>query len=288
MENQYSPPENVKNFKQNLDGKVEGVLQKIDNGNIFKTIIVFFFKLISWGIVAAGLWACIINIFSQIKDGYVIRYGYFSRFEAIDGMQPLYGMQPFTSIIGFIIGLVLCLATIYVIFLFVSKRANQLADSAYEGLIHYMYQSVGPTVIMMFGEALALLVCLVGILSLVAAVLSSLVYFPLNDFYMAFAGVLDTDFHQGGIWIQGFSEYNTYFESLKSIGVGSLGIMAASAFVLALTYVIKEVYQYVVSLLIKLVEFSITKNGILILFIGLVLSYVVINGFFAELFEGLF
>ena len=67
MENQYSPPENVKNFKQNLDGKVEGVLQKIDDGNIFKTIIVFFFKLISWGIVVAGLWACIINIFSQIK-----------------------------------------------------------------------------------------------------------------------------------------------------------------------------------------------------------------------------
>ena len=267
-------------FGDRVESEVKNLLDKIDNGNIFKSIIVLFFRLIGWGIIASGLWACIINMFSD-DDSY--RYGYFSKFENLEGMQQ------FTSVIGFLIGLVLCLATIYVLFLFVKKRTNQLEDSAYEGLIHYMYKSVFPTMIMIFGEVLALLLFLVGILSLVAAILSSLVYFPLNDMYMILGEAFDAnDLHRGGIWIQGFSEYSTYFESLKSNGLMSLGIMAVSAFGLLFTYVIKEVYSYFIKVLIKLVEFAISKNGILILFIGIVLSYVVIGGFFSEILEDIF
>ena len=267
-------------FGDRVESEVKNLLDKIDNGNIFKSIIVLFFRLIGWGIIASGLWACIINMFSN-DDSY--RYGYFSKFESLTGMQS------FTSVIGLLIGLVLCLATIYVLFLFVKKRTNQLEDSAYEGLIHYMYKSVFPTMIMIFGEVLALLLFLVGILSLVAAILSSLVYFPLNDMYMILGEAFDAnDLHRGGIWIQGFSEYSTYFESLKSNGLMSLGIMAVSAFGLLLTYGIKEFYQYLIKLVIKLVEFAISKNGILILFIGIVLSYVVIGGFFSEILEDIF
>jgi len=264
-------------FGDRVESEVKNLLDKIDNGNIFKSIIVLFFRLIGWGIIASGLWACIINMFSD-DDSY--RYGYFSKFENLEGMQQ------FTSVIGFLIGLVLCLATIYVLFLFVKKRTNQLEDSAYEGLIHYMYKSVFPTMIMIFGEVLALLLFLVGILSLVAAILSSLVYFPLNDMYMILGEAFDAnDLHRGGIWIQGFSEYSTYFESLKSNGLMSLGIMAVSAFGLLLTYGIKEFYQYLIKLVIKLVEFAISKNGILVLFIGIVLSYLVIGGFFSEILD---
>jgi hypothetical protein len=264
-------------FGDRVESEVKNLLDKIDNGNIFKSIIVLFFRLIGWGIIASGLWACIINMFSD-DDSY--RYGYFSKFENLEGMQQ------FTSVIGFLIGLVLCLATIYVLFLFVKKRTNQLEDSAYEGLIHYMYKSVFPTMIMIFGEVLALLLFLVGILSLVAAILSSLVYFPLNDMYMILGEAFDAnDLHRGGIWIQGFSEYSTYFESLKSNGLGSLVILAVSAFVLVFTYIFKEVYQYLIKLFIKLVEFAISKNGILVLFIGIVLSYLVIGGFFSEILD---
>jgi len=263
-------------FGDRVESEVKNLLDKIDNGNIFKSIIVLFFRLIGWGIIASGLWACIINMFSD-DDSY--RYGYFSKFENLEGMQQ------FTSVIGFLIGLVLCLATIYVLFLFVKKRTNQLEDSAYEGLIHYMYKSVFPTMIMIFGEVLALLLFLVGILSLVAAILSSLVYFPLNDMYMILGEAFANDLHRGGIWIQGFSEYSTYFESLKSNGLMSLGIMAVSAFGLLLTYGIKEFYQYLIKLVIKLVEFAISKNGILVLFIGIVLSYLVIGGFFSEILD---
>ena len=266
-------------FGDRLESEVKNLLDRIDNGNIFKSIIVLFFRLIGWGIIASGLWACIINMFSD-DDSY--RYGYFSKFESLTGMQS------FTSVIGFLIGLVLCLATIYVLFLFVKKRTNQLEDSVYEGLIHYMYKSVFPTMIMIFGEVLSLLLFLVGILSLVAAILSSLVYFPLNDMYMILGEAFANDLHRGGIWIQGFSEYSTYFESLKSNGLMSLGIMAVSAFGLLFTYVIKEVYSYFIKVLIKLVEFAISKNGILILFIGIVLSYVVIGGFFSEILEDIF
>ena len=266
-------------FGDRVELEVKNLLHRIDNGNIFKSIIVLFFRLIGWGIIASGLWACIINMFSD-DDSY--RYGYFSKFESLTGMQS------FTSVIGFLIGLVLCLATIYVLFLFVKKRTNQLEDSAYEGLIHYMYKSVFPTIIMIFGEVLSLLLFLVGILTLVAAILSSLAYFPLADIFQLLGQMVDFDSGSDGIWIIGFTEYTTYFEFLKSGGLASLGILAVSAFVLVGTYIFKEVYQYLIKLVIKLVEFAISKNGILILFIGIVLSYVVIGGFFSEILEDIF
>ena len=266
-------------FGDRLESEVKNLLDRIDNGNIFKSIIVLFFRLIGWGIIASGLWECIINMFSD-DDSY--RYGYFSKFENLEGMQQ------FTSVIGFLIGLVLCLATIYVLFLFVKKRTNQLEESPYEGLIHYMYKSVFPTMIMIFGEVLALLLFLVGILTLVAAILSSLVYFPLADMLQLLGQMVDFDSGSDGIWIIGFNEYTAYFEFLKSGGLASLGIMAVSAFVLVGTYIFKEVYQYLIKLVIKLVEFAISKNGILILFIGIVLSYVVIGGFFSEILEDIF
>ena len=268
-------------FGDRVESEVKNLLDKIDNGNIFKSIIVLFFRLIGWGIIASGLWACIINMFSD-DDAY--RNGYFSKFESLTGMQS------FTSVIGFLIGLVLCLATIYVLFLFVNKRTNLLQDSKYEGLIHYFVHSVFPTMIMIVGELLSLLLLLVGVLTLVAALLSSLVYFPLSDMFQSLGKVGNVnDLRDGsGIWIQGFNEYNTYFESLKSNGLGSLGIMIFSAFVLVGTYVFKEFYQYIIKLFIKLIEFAIAKNGILILFIGIVLSYGVLGGFFSEMFNELF
>lgn len=285
MENLHGTQESTPSMSTNqgfgdrVELEVKNLLHRIDNGSIFKSIIVLFFRLIGWGIIASGLWACIINMFSD-DDSY--RYGYFSKFESLTGMQS------FTSVIGFLIGLVLCLATIYVLFLFVKKRTNQLEDSAYEGLIHYMYKSVFPTIIMIFGEVLSLLLFLVGILTLVAAILSSLVYFPLADMFQLLGQMVDFDSGSDGIWIIGFTEYTTYFEFLKSGGLASLGILAVSAFVLVGTYIFKEVYQYLIKLVIKLVEFAISKNGILILFIGIVLSYVVIGGFFSEILEDIF
>ena len=285
MENDHVAQESTPAMSTNLgfgdmvESEVKNLLDRIDNGNIFKSIIVLFFRLIGWGIIASGLWECIINMFSD-DDSY--RYGYFSKFENLEGMQQ------FTSVIGFLIGLVLCLATIYVLFLFVKKRTNQLEESPYEGLIHYMYKSVFPTMIMIFGEVLSLLLFLVGILTLVAAILSSLVYFPLADMLQLLGQMVDFDSGSDGIWIIGFNEYTAYFEFLKSGGLASLGIMAVSAFVLVGTYIFKEVYQYLIKLVIKLVEFAISKNGILILFIGIVLSYVVIGGFFSEILEDIF
>ena len=285
MENQYATPEpenvapNKKSFAQNLEGKIEGILQKIDNGNIFKSIIVLFFRLIGWGILAAGLWACIINIFPM-----EYRDGYFSVFEDLSGMQQ------FTSVIGFLIGLVLCLAIVYVIFLFIKKRTSQLEDAQYEGLLHYIYKSTATSLIMVCGEALSLLVLLVGILTLVATLLGSLVYFPLADMFSALGEIGDVnDIRDGsGIWIQGFNEYSTYFESLKTNGVGALGTMAISGFVLISTYVLKEVYLYLIQLIIKLIEFSFTKTGILILFIAFCLSYIAFESGVVELLKNLF
>ncbi|MEJ6749157.1 MAG: hypothetical protein QNK60_04440, partial [Flavobacteriales bacterium] len=42
-------------FGDRLESEVKNLLDRIDNGNIFKSIIVLFFRLIGWGIIASGL-----------------------------------------------------------------------------------------------------------------------------------------------------------------------------------------------------------------------------------------
>ena len=84
------------------------------------------------------------------------------------------------------------------------------------------------------------------------------------------------------IYLSGSWDYFT--ERIKM----SFGIVALSPVVFICTYIFKTVYQSVIELIIKLIEFSITKNGVLILFIALVLSYIVIGGFFSEIMEEIF
>ena len=275
MENFDQHPPAPQDTFSGIESKIDGVMKEIDNGNIFKSIIVVLFRLISYGVFVSGSLACIVNMFGDD--------GYFSNFESMEGMKQ------FTSVIGLLIGLALCLAGIYLLFLFIKKRTDQLADAQYEGLLHYIFKSTLSSLIIIYGEALSLLVLLVGILSLVAVLLSSYVYFPLAEMFSGL-GVMGglSDFNRGGIWIQGFNEYSTYFESLKTNGVGALGTMAISGFVLISTYVLKEVYLYLIQLIIKLIEFSFTKTGILILFIAFCLSYIAFESGVVELLKNLF
>jgi len=273
MENSDQHPPAPQDTSSGIESKIDVVMKEIDNGNIFKSIIVVLFRLISYAVLVLGPLACIVNMF-----GYD---GYFSNFESMDGMRQ------FTSVIGFLIGLALCLATIYVLFLFIKKRTNQLEESQYEGLLHYIYKTTFPSLIIIYGEALSLLVLLVGILSLVAALLSSSVYFPLADIFAQLSpGGAFNDFVRG-IWINGFNG-SSYFEFLKENGQGYFEIIVASGFVLIATYIFKEVYLYFCKLIIKLIEFSFTKTGILILFIAFCLSYIAFESGVVELLKNLF
>jgi len=136
MENQFSsqdtPPVIApkENLIQNLESKVKGLLDKIDNGDVFKTIVDSVFKISAYLFLIFGALSCVINIFGDD--------GYFSRFEWLEGGEK------FTATLGFIIGLAICLLVVYIVFTMISKRADQLKSENYDGILTYMYKKTFP------------------------------------------------------------------------------------------------------------------------------------------------
>jgi len=275
MENQFSsqdtppviaPKENV---IQNLESKVKGLLDKIDNGDVFKTIVDSVFKISAYLFLIFGALSCVINIFGDD--------GYFSRFEWLEGGEK------FTATLGFIIGLAICLLVVYIVFTMISKRADQLKSENYDGILTYMYKKTFPVLLVTFGEVFSVLLLTIGVLFVFANLLGSMVYFPLADIANTMSDVLDMGIAENSqIFLSGSWDY--FSDSMKM----AAGIIVLSPLVLVGTYIFRAIYNYCVGLIIKLIEFSISKTGILVLFIGLVLSYIVMEGVVAEIFQGLF
>jgi len=242
MENQYSTPEpeNVaphkKGFVQNFDGKIEGVLQKIDNGNIFKTIIDFVFQAVAWLFLIFGAYSAVINIFGD--------EGYFSNFKYLESGEK------FTAVIGFLLGLLVCLLVIYVVFSILRNRSEKLKSESYDGILNYIFRKTCPALLVTFGEVLSVLLLTVGLLLVFANLLGSMVYFPLTDILNSMSEVLDLGI--GGdtqIFLEGNWDY--FSEGMKM----SIGIMIASSIVLIGTYVLREVYFYAYKLTVNLINF---------------------------------
>ena len=256
-------------FLNSLEKKVKYLLDKTDSGALFKVIFDFIFKALSYLFLVFGIISCIINIFGD--DGYFANFDYFDIGEKL------------LAIIGFLIGLITCLLALYVIFTIIKKRAEQLKSSSYDGILSYIYKVSIPLIISIFGEVFSVITLTVGILFIVANLINSVVYFPLSDIANFMSQVFDIGINENTqIYLSGSWDY--FSEGIKM----SLGIVALSLFVFIFTYICKAVYQYVVGLIIKLIEFSITKNGVLILFIAIVLSYVIVGGFFSEIIEEIF
>ena len=261
---------NSKNILLNsLEKKVKSLLDKTDSGTLFKLIFDFVFKALSYLFLVFGIISCIINIFGD--NGYFANFDYFEL-----GEKSL-------AIIGFLVGLSTCLLSLYIIFTIIKKRAEQLKSSSYDGILNYIYKVSIPLIISIFGEVFSVITLTVGFLFIVANLINSIVYFPLSDIANFMSQVFDMGINENTqIYLSGSWDY--FSEGIKM----SLGIVSLSLVLFICTYIFKAVYQYVVGLIIKLIEFSITKNGVLILFIAIVLSYVVVGGFFSEIIEEIF
>ena len=231
FEQQSTAPENT---PFSIDGKIDGVLASIDNGNVFKTIIVYLFRIMSFAILIGGSFICVSNLFGD--------RGYFSNFYLIEGFQN------FTAVIGMIIGLVLCLLTIYILFKIIKNRADQLLDAKYENIIHYMYKETAPKLIVVFGEIMSFTVFLFGILTFFAYIFSSMVYFPIADIPSALAASLDFNM-PSMIYILG--DWDDFSSGMQM----SIGMILISGGILIATYVFREVYFYGCKLVVNLINF---------------------------------
>ena len=243
MENQYSTPKpeevvpNKKGFAQNLDEKIDSLLSKIDDGGVFKTLIVLMFKMSAFAFLLGGVFLSVFSMFG--RKGYFL--GPWSDLDALGWKV--------TAVLGFVIGLSVSLCAIYFIFRIIMKRSNQLEDKEYNGILEYIYKHTVPTIIIISGEVWASLLLVFGILGLIAVLLGSLVYFPLG-------GALTPLMSE----IVGEMSFSTAalpgdWDMIEMFAGGYFVFILMSLYCLISTYVLKEVYQYGCKLIINLIKF---------------------------------
>ena len=243
MENHHTTPEpeniatNTKGSAFPFNKKIDKLLSKIDDGNFFKTLIVLMFRLLAFGFLLGGLFFSVYSIFGQS--------GYFcGPFCGLDGL-----ILKITAVLGFIIGLVVSIGAIYFIFMVIMKRAKQLKDKEYNGLLEYLYKHTIPTCIIISGEVIASILFTIGILGLFAALLGSLVYFPLGGVLSPLLNEIGVAYGGGHITLAGDWDYIEY------IAVMYLFSIMSSLMYLIGAYVAKEVYQYACKLVIIFIKF---------------------------------
>jgi len=243
MENQYSTPEpenvapNTKGSAFPFSEKIDKLLSKIDDGNVFKTLIVLMFRLSAFGFLLGGLF---FSFYSMLFSN-----GYF--------LGPWSGLDAWywkvTAVLGFIIGLAISLGAIYFIFMIIMKRAKQLENKEYNGLLEYIYKHTIPTCIIIFGEVVASLLFTIGILGLFATLLGSLVYFPLGGVLSPLLNEIGVAYGGGYITLAGDWDYIEYLSVMYLFSIMS------SLMYLIGAYVAKEVYQYACKLVIIFIKF---------------------------------
>jgi len=238
-------------FDEKYENLVGSLTRLLDNGQVFKRLIVLMLHIISFSILIGGIWFCFQGMFGE--------YGYFTAMENVDGFRK------FTSIIGFIIGLPFGLFFSWYGYSIVRKRAFQLAKKEYTSLLTFLCKESVPINIIITGELICIAAIMMGIMQFFSALLGALTYVPL----MRLSDVL-TGYSRGNIYILG--DYDNFSGNLIEAGtmiLGGLGIIIIS-------YVVRDIYNYFYKIALSIL------NPILVFVVATILSV----GFsFAVLYE---
>ena len=242
MENQHPTPEpeniapNTKGSAFPFNKKIDKLLSKIDDGNFFKTLIVLMFRLSAFGFLLGGLF---FSFYSMLFSN-----GYF--------LGPWSGLDAWywkvTAVLGFIIGLAISLGAIYFIFMIIMKRAKQLENKEYNGLLEYIYKHTIPMFIIISGEVVSSLLLTAGILGLIAVSLGSLVYLPLG-------GALIPIMSEIGGMSFSTAALPGDWDMIGGLSGGYFASIMMSLYCLIGAYIAKEVYQYGCKLVIIFIKF---------------------------------
>ena len=139
---------------------VLSLTKKLDNGQIFKTIIVSLLHLLSFAFLFGGIIFCVAALFGD--------YGYISALK----MYP--GGKKVLAIIGLIIGLPIGLFMSWFLYSLVRKRAQQLGDNEYKNVLTFVFINTFPALIILIGEIGAALGIMASVLQLFGTLLNSI------------------------------------------------------------------------------------------------------------------
>jgi hypothetical protein len=224
------------------NNRVLPFLGKIDSGHLFKWFIVLFWKLTSYVFLIGGLWITIMSMTG--KKGYI---------KSTLGQEGITGAQYTGGIIGLILGVIISIVCAWFLYSITKKRAEQLNDEAYHGVLHFISHCFAPRAITLTGELAFTLIFYVSLLQLIASLDGYAAYAPLMDYMSVFLSlpVPGMDLVSGFVptVIQG--DYDFMDVTLRL----AIGGMAAAFVVLIAYYAIREIYMYGLKITMNLLAF---------------------------------
>ena len=216
-------------------------LGKLDDGDVFKNIITFFFSISAYGLLIGGIYLTFAGVLGG--DGFIM--------ENIAGDNTTIGNAVGSSI-GLLFGFLISAITAWILFSVLKKRAEQLQALEYIGLLDYVFNKTLPKLILIIGELVFILVFYGGILQIIAALVGSNAYAPLSGFASSILNMLPgMDIFSGFTANQFHGNYD-YFGELIKMGVTGV---AASFVILIAFYIYKEIYSYLLKLATNLIGF---------------------------------
>ena len=224
------------------NNRVLPFLGKIDSGHLFKWFVVLFWKLASYVFLLGGLFITIKSMTGD--DGYI---------KTTLDLEGITGAQKAGGIVGLIIGIILSIVCAWFLYSITKKRAEQLNDEDYHGVLHFLSHSLLPRAITLGGELAFTLIFYVSLLQLVASLDGYAAYAPLMDYMSVFLSipVPGMEMVSGLVPTAIQGDYDTMDVTLRL----AIGGMAAAFVVLITYYAIREVYMYGLKITMNLLAF---------------------------------
>lgn len=216
-------------------------LGKLDDGNVFKMVITVLLSLSAIGLLLGGFYLSLANIFGD--NGFIKM--------AITN-DSLSAGKKIGSVVGLLLGFPLSLIASWALYSIMKKRTEQLEELEYIGLLDYLFNKTIPKIIIILGEILFVLFLYAGVLQIIASIIGSYVYAPLNNYPGLILGIIPgMHVFQNLIPNQIFGDYDNFAEYLKT----GILISALSFVVLIAFYLYKEVYNYMFKLVTVFIQF---------------------------------
>ena len=181
------------------------------------------------------------------------------------GNDALEGGKKFGAAIGLLLGLPISIATVWLLFSVIKRRADQAWEQEFTFLIDYFPNRFLPRVIIIFGEVIFILMLYSGLIMILAGLLGSPIYMPLSAISSPLMMAL-FDIPITGDVLMGLAEGVSVssagspfipggFDDIGELVAGGIGTLFSSFLILVIFYIYKEVYLYLLLLITNLISF---------------------------------
>ena len=224
----------------NYNNRVLPFLTGVDDGKVFKWYLTTFWRLAAFAMLLGGLAISFMELFG---DSGFIKQAFDNEF--------ITGGKKAGAAVGLVVGLVLSIVTTWFLYSVTKKRAEQLNDQEYKGLLHFVFVTMIPRLITLIGELSFTFVMYIGLLQLVATLVGSLAYAPLLTYGQFLTTVPGVDMIAIMLPNTISGDYDNFSGGIQLALVGIVG----SVLILIAYYIYKEIYNFALKLAMALISF---------------------------------